>query len=244
MWWAKAHAIPVARYLGRGSKGTATPRKEPEAENEGIRIPSTIRWLCGAPSVKTRYDERTISASSVVLAFANKDTFRLVCKKGLRLQGRRYEVETYEEVRPDVGCGHCAGWGHIEPQCSRTTARCGWCAEQHKMREHRRLAEGCRAKQGHWCQHTVAKCANCRGPTSRRRGLTQGRGRPAVRRRGGGPPPPSGGSEARPRCQKTYRPAPRRYRVAGRRWKRSTSPPQGRPWRSRATGRFGRPGRS
>ena len=24
--------------------------------------------------------------------------------------------------------------------------------------------EGCRAKKGHWCQRTVAKCANCRGP--------------------------------------------------------------------------------
>ena len=24
--------------------------------------------------------------------------------------------------------------------------------------------EGCRAKKGHWCQHTVAKRANCRGP--------------------------------------------------------------------------------
>lgn len=42
-WWAKAHAIPVARYLGRGSNGTETLRKKLEAENEGIRIPSTIR---------------------------------------------------------------------------------------------------------------------------------------------------------------------------------------------------------
>ena len=24
--------------------------------------------------------------------------------------------------------------------------------------------KGCRAKKGHWCQHTVARCANCRGP--------------------------------------------------------------------------------
>ena len=24
--------------------------------------------------------------------------------------------------------------------------------------------EGCRAKKGHWCQHTVTKCANCKGP--------------------------------------------------------------------------------
>ena len=46
------------------------------------------------------------------------------------------------------------------------------------------------------------------------------RRRPAAAPRGGGPPPPSGGSEARHRCQKTHRPAPRRRRVTGRRWKR------------------------
>ena len=151
------------RYLGRGSNGTETLRKELDVENEGIRIPSTIRWLCGAPNLKTRYEQRTISASSVVLAFANEDTFRLIFRKGLRLQVGRYEVETYEEIRPDVRCGPCAGWGHIEPQCYRTTARCGWCAEEHKTREHWCPVEGCRVK-GHWCQHTVAKCSNYRGP--------------------------------------------------------------------------------
>ena len=84
-WWAKAHAIPVARYLGRGSNGTETLRRELEAENEGVRIPSTIRWLCGVQSVKTRQGERTISALSVVQAFANEDTFRQVWKRSLLL---------------------------------------------------------------------------------------------------------------------------------------------------------------
>ena len=116
------HAIPEARYLGRGSSGTEMLR-EIEAENEGIRIPSTIRWLSGAPSVKARYQEGTIKASSVVLAVVDEDTFRLVRKGGLRLQGRRYEAETYEEVRPDIKCSPCYEWGHIEPQCPRTAAR-------------------------------------------------------------------------------------------------------------------------
>ena len=48
-----------------------------------------------------------------MLVVANEDILRLVCKGGLRLQGRRYEVETYEEVRPDVGYGHCCEWSHI-----------------------------------------------------------------------------------------------------------------------------------
>ena len=125
-WWAKMLAIPVARYLGRGSSGTEMLREEIEAENEGIRIPPTIRWLSGAPSFKARYQKGTIRASSVVLAVADEDTFRLVRKGGLRLQGRRYEVEAYEEVRLDVVCGHCSEWGQIEPQCPRTAASCGW----------------------------------------------------------------------------------------------------------------------
>ena len=31
-----------------------------------------------------------------------------------------YKVEASQEERPDVGCGHCSEWGHIEPKCPRT----------------------------------------------------------------------------------------------------------------------------
>ena len=54
-WWIKAHAIPMARYLGRGTNGTETLREELEAENEGIQVPSSVRWLSGVPSVKVRF---------------------------------------------------------------------------------------------------------------------------------------------------------------------------------------------
>ena len=139
----------MARYLGRGSNGTETLRKELEAENEGIRIPSTIRWPSKVQSAKTRHREGTTMASSVVLAVANEETYHLVCKGGLRLQGRRYEVETSEAIRPDVECGHCSVWGHIEPQSPRAAARCGWCAEEHETRDHRCPVEGCRVRRGH-----------------------------------------------------------------------------------------------
>ena len=82
-------------------------------------------WLSGAPSVEARYGGGTIEALSVVLTVADEDTYRLVRKSGLRLQGHRYETEVDEEVRPDVGCGHCSEWGYIEAQCFRTAARCG-----------------------------------------------------------------------------------------------------------------------
>ena len=41
----------------------------------------------------------------MVLAVAVDDMYRLVCKRWLRLQGRCYEVEAYEEARPDVAFG-------------------------------------------------------------------------------------------------------------------------------------------
>ena len=63
-----------------------------------------------------------------------------------------------------VGCGHCCEWGHIEPQCPRTAAHCGWFAEGHTTEDHRCPVEGYQAGKGHWCQHTVPKCAKCRGP--------------------------------------------------------------------------------
>ena len=93
----------------------------------------------------------------MVLAVADEDVYRLVRKSGRRLQGRRYETEAYEEVRPDAGCDCCCEWGHIEPQCPRTAARRGWGVEGHTTKEHRCHVEWRRA-----CQHTVEK--NCRGP--------------------------------------------------------------------------------
>ena len=133
-------------------------------ENEGVRIPSVVRWLSGAASVKARYNDKVIAASSVVFAVADESVYRSIRKGGLRLQGRRYNAEAYEEIGPDVECGHCAGWGHIESKCGRENARCGWCAGQHTTKDHRCPVEGCGVGKGHRCGHTVAKRANCGGP--------------------------------------------------------------------------------
>lgn len=78
---------PCGPYLGKGTNGTEALREEIEAENDGIKIPSRVWWLSGMPSVKARFKEGSIKPSSVVLAVSDEDTFRLVCKGGLRLQG-------------------------------------------------------------------------------------------------------------------------------------------------------------
>ena len=72
------HAIPVARFLGRGSGGTDTLREDLEVENEGVKIPSPVRWLSGATSDKARFKEKIITASSVVFAVADKSVYRSI----------------------------------------------------------------------------------------------------------------------------------------------------------------------
>ena len=112
--WAKVHGIPVARYLGKGTNGTngTTLREELKADNQGVRIPSVVRWLGWAADVKARCNERTIRASSVVFAVLGEANFSRLRRSGLRHLGCRYDVEVYEETRPDALCGHCSGWGH------------------------------------------------------------------------------------------------------------------------------------
>ena len=98
----------------------------------------------------------------MVLAVADEYTYRLVCKRELRLQGRCYEVEAYAEVRPDV-------WPLLRVGPHRATVPPGRRAMRvvgggTQDEEPPMPCGGFRVKKGHWCQHTVAKCANFRGP--------------------------------------------------------------------------------
>ena len=102
--------------------GLLKPREELEAENNGMQIPAEIRWLGGA-KVRARFQANKDSSSSVVAAVLGEATFGRLCKGGVRLLGRRYEVDAFEEAwRPDASCGR---WGHITPHCRPTSApRC------------------------------------------------------------------------------------------------------------------------
>ena len=98
--------------------------------------------------------------------------FTHLCKRGVRLQGRRYKADAYEEVRPDAYeevrldayCSRCSGWGHIGPRCTAAAPRCALCEGGHTTADHQCPVEGCRVGRGHPCPHCVAKCKNCGGP--------------------------------------------------------------------------------
>ena len=160
--WVKIHNISLVRYMGKTAGGLHLLREELEAENSGVSIPADIRWLSRA-KVQARYQELKGGTSTVVAAVLGDATFSRVCKSDVRLFGRRYEVEAFEEARPDAFCNRCSRWGHVAPHCS-AAPRCSICAEEHTMQDHRCPAEGCRAGRGRGCSHTTTRCANCKGP--------------------------------------------------------------------------------
>ena len=51
--------------------------------------------------------ERCGRSSVVVAAVLGEAVFSRLCRSGIRLPGGRYEVDAYEEVRPDVLCLRC-----------------------------------------------------------------------------------------------------------------------------------------
>ena len=83
-------------------------------------------------------------------------------KEGVRICGKKMEVDWYVEVKPDTQCKVCSGWGHIEEKCA-SPPRCNICASGHRTDQHQCNVTGCTTKRGNVCAHTNAKCPNCRG---------------------------------------------------------------------------------
>ena len=89
-------------------------REELEAENAGAQAPTDIRWL-GGVKVRARFQREGCGSSSVVAAVLGEAVFNRLCKSGVRLPGGRYEVDTFEEERPDALCLRRCEWGHDTP---------------------------------------------------------------------------------------------------------------------------------
>ena len=137
-------------------------REELEAENSGVYIPAEVRWLGGAKA-RARFQEKRDGSSSVVAAVLGEATFGRLCRYGARLFGVRYEVDAYEETRPNAFCSRCSGWGHVGPHCKAAAPRCSIYAKDHAESDHRCPVEGRKVGRGRPCSHETTKCANCGG---------------------------------------------------------------------------------
>ena len=167
------------------------PREELEAENCGMHIPAEIRWLGGA-KVRARFQNEKDGSSSVVAAVLGEATFGRLCKlSGVRLFGRRNEVDAFEEAwRPDAFCSRCSEWKHIAPHCLAAAPRCPLCARDHLTTGYRCPVESCRVGKGRPCSHGVAECANCGGSHGARADTCAAKREAHLAARGWRSPPP------------------------------------------------------
>ena len=83
-----------------------------------MAIPLAVRWLGKLSEIRERVREGKITASSVTFVVRGEEVAGKLVKNGLRIMGRLYQVELYEEARPYAMCANCCGWGHIEAQCN------------------------------------------------------------------------------------------------------------------------------
>jgi hypothetical protein len=88
------HGFPLLRYRGRGTKGLQMVREEFEAENEGIVIPTQVRWRANPCTIQERRQNGEIGASSVVFIVKGRKVAQSLVKKDITVEWVWYRVET------------------------------------------------------------------------------------------------------------------------------------------------------
>ena len=83
----KIHAVPLVRYMGKGTEGVQKMREEFEAENEGIKVPTQVRWLANPSTIRDRKKNGEIAASSVVCEVKGSKVAQVLVKKGIKAAG-------------------------------------------------------------------------------------------------------------------------------------------------------------
>jgi hypothetical protein len=158
----KVHAVPLVRYMGKGTEGLEKMGDKIHVEDEGVEIPVQVRWLANPHSIRDRRQKGEISASSVAFVVKwDKLAWRLI-KEGIKGVGVWYRVKPFMNVGPDSRSEHWCGWGHIEIECSGKRAY-GYCSGPHRTSTHKCNVIGCSANQGTLCSHMQEKYPNCKG---------------------------------------------------------------------------------
>jgi len=158
----KIHAVPLVRYMGKGTEGLQKMRAEFEAENKGVAIPTQVQWLANPRTMKERRQNGEITASSVVFVVKGSRVAQNSMKNVIKAAGVWHRVEAFTSAGPDSRCELCCGWGHIETKCGNKP-KCGYCSGNHQTSDHKCNVVGCTAKQRSLCGHTLERCPNCKG---------------------------------------------------------------------------------
>jgi hypothetical protein len=110
----KIHAVPLVRYMGKGTTGLQQMRVQFEVENQGIAIPTQVRWLARPRTMRERRKTSEIAVSSVVFVTMRSRLVQSLIKKVIKAVGLWYHVEAFTNEGADSRCELCSGWGHIE----------------------------------------------------------------------------------------------------------------------------------
>lgn len=150
--WAQviAHGVPFeSAFLGEN--GAAALKDEIETFND-ISVVGRVRWL----SKGRRENQRS---GSIVFAVATEEIRSAILKRHrITIAGSTATVVRYLPAMPSAQCGRCQRFGHATDSCRGTA--CRFCAAPHKTGEHQ--CSSCNTI-GRPCEHTVAKCINCKG---------------------------------------------------------------------------------
>jgi len=158
----KVHAVPLMRFIGKGTEGLHKMQDEIHVDNERVAIPIQVRWLANPHSFRQTRERGEISASSVLIVLQGDKLARRQVKQIIEAAGVWYRVEQFTSVSPDSRCEQCCGWGHIESKCCGKLAY-GYCWGPHRTSADICNIVGCIAMQGSLCSHTEEKCPKWEG---------------------------------------------------------------------------------
>jgi len=80
----KIHAVPLIRYMGNGTEGLEKMQQEFVVENEGIVIPTQVRWLVNPCTIRETRQNGEIAASSVDFILKGSKVAQSVVKEGIK----------------------------------------------------------------------------------------------------------------------------------------------------------------
>jgi hypothetical protein len=115
----KIYAIPLVGFMGKGTKGKQKLREEFEAENDGIAIPTQVRWRANPRTIRQRSQNGEIAGSLVVFVVIGSRLAHSLIKKGIKAAELLYHVVAFTNAGRDSRCELCCRLAHIENKCGK-----------------------------------------------------------------------------------------------------------------------------
>jgi len=84
------YAVPLIRYMGKGTEGLQKLPEEFDAKNEAVRIPTQMQWLANPRAIRETKQNGEIAASSGVFVVKRSKVEKGLDRKGIKVAGVWY----------------------------------------------------------------------------------------------------------------------------------------------------------